>query len=102
MTDPANTENPQTFGMVYKWTITGIVAMATLAVALASSIYSGAIRSVEMDFHPSTEVAILGVSLFVVGFAAGPLIWAPLSEVTGRRNILIVSLMSFKAGSHAE
>ena len=51
-----------------------IVATVTLAVALASSIYSGAIRSVEEDFNPSTEVAILGVSLFVLGFALGPLI----------------------------
>jgi len=88
-------ENPQTFGAVYKWTITGIVAIATLAVALASSIYSGAIRSIEAEFNPSTEVAILGVSLFVVGFAAGPLLWAPISEVTGRRNILIGTYIMF-------
>lgn len=85
-----NVENPQTYGAMYKWVITMIVAIATLAVALASSIYSGAIRSIQQEFHPSTEVGILGVSLFVVGFAAGPLIWAPLSEMTGRRNILIV------------
>lgn len=69
-----STENPQTYSQAYKWTVTMIVATVTLAVALASSIYSGAIRSVEEDFNPSTEVAILGVSLFVLGFAIGPLV----------------------------
>lgn len=71
------------------------VAIITLAVALASSAYSGAIESINKEFNPSTEVAILGVSLFVVGFALGPLLWAPLSESYGRRPVLLVSYAMF-------
>ncbi|KAJ6096883.1 MFS general substrate transporter [Penicillium sp. IBT 16267x] len=47
------------------------------------------------------ELGIVGISLFVVGFAVGPLIWAPLSEMYGRRPILIASsagLTAFTAG----
>jgi multidrug resistance protein len=50
----------------------------------------------------SEEVATLGVSLFVLGFAVGPLLWAPLSELVGRQNCLLISFMalsSFCAGA---
>lgn len=48
------------------------------------------------------EIVTLGVSLFVLGFAFGPLIWAPLSETFGRRNIFIMTyalLTAFSAGA---
>lgn len=32
-----------------------------------------------MEFGGSNEVNTLGISLFVLGFAIGPLIWAPMS-----------------------
>ncbi|RQM05778.1 hypothetical protein DH86_00004153, partial [Scytalidium sp. 3C] len=38
----------------------------------------------------STEVAASGVSLIVFGFGLGPLIWAPLSEVYGRKWVVVV------------
>lgn len=62
-----------------KWTITIVVAVATLAVSFASSAYSGGVKQVILQFGVSEEIAVLGVSLFVLGFALGPLIWAPLS-----------------------
>ena len=37
-----------------------------------------------------TEVALLGLSLLLVGFGLGPLIWAPLSEVYGRKPAVLV------------
>lgn len=65
-----------TFGPAYKWTVTLTVATATLAVALASSAYSGAIESLREEFGASTELITGGLSLFVLGFAVGPLFWA--------------------------
>lgn len=32
---------------------------------------------VARQFGVSTEVGILGVSLYVIGFATGPILWAP-------------------------
>ncbi|KAK9895335.1 putative mfs-multidrug-resistance transporter [Cystobasidium minutum MCA 4210] len=93
---PEDPENPQTYSNPYKWTVTMISAIVTLAVALASSAYSGAVTSIRQDFNVrSEEVIILGVSLFVLGFALGPLIWAPLSEVFGRRPVLVFSYVMF-------
>lgn len=89
-------ENPQTWAQVYKWLLTVQVAIATLSVALASSAYSGAIDSLQAQFHPPKEIILtLGVSLFVLGFAFGPLFWAPFSEVIGRRTLFIFTYAAF-------
>jgi hypothetical protein len=66
-------EDPQNWGTFFKWANILVVAIATLAVALASSAYSGGIKSLAADFGASTELLTAGVSLFVLGFAAGPL-----------------------------
>jgi multidrug resistance protein len=38
-----------------------------------------------------------GISLFVLGFAVGPLLWAPLSELYGRQVIFFISFCGFTA-----
>lgn len=83
---PDDPHNPLNFSKLLKWSITLIQACATLAVTFSSSAYSGGVGEIISDFHASSEVAILGVSIFVLGFAIGPLIWAPLSELYGRKN----------------
>ncbi|KAJ3496269.1 hypothetical protein NLG97_g2783 [Lecanicillium saksenae] len=99
---PEDSYNPFNFSSGRKWMIIGIQATATLAVSFASSAYSGGIREIFIDFGVSQEVAILGVSLFVLGFALGPLLWAPLSEVFGRQKLFFISylaLTAFNAGA---
>ncbi|KAK3348574.1 MSF membrane transporter [Lasiosphaeria hispida] len=51
----------------------------------ASSCYSAGTAQIVEESHVGTQVANLGTSLFLVGFGLGPLLWAPLSEVYGRR-----------------
>ncbi|CAG8890226.1 unnamed protein product [Penicillium nalgiovense] len=70
--------------------------------SLVSSAFSGGMRQIMEDFGAAQEIVILGVSLFVLGFAIGPLIWAPLSEMFGRRHIFTISFMFltvFNAGA---
>jgi len=82
-------EDPQRKSAFEKWTLASFVSLATLAVALASSAYSGATDSIATELGGSSTVITLGVSLFVLGFALGPLLWAPLSEIFGRRNLYL-------------
>ena len=99
---PHDPRNPMLFCMWKKWSITLMVAFATLAVAFVSSAYSGATEQVIAEFHCSTEVATLGISLFVLGFAVGPLLWAPMSELYGRQVLFIgtyAMLTAFNAGA---
>ena len=99
---PHDPRNPMNFPMWKKWFMTMTVAIATLAVAFVSSAYTGSISQVIEEFHCSQEVAILGVSLFVLGFAIGPLLWAPMSELYGRQVLFISTyclLTVFNAGA---
>ncbi|KAJ5721529.1 uncharacterized protein N7483_009463 [Penicillium malachiteum] len=101
---PNDSRDPQRFSFSRKICITLVAASSTLIVSLASSAYSGSLDEIIADFHISTEVATLGLSLYVVGFAVGPLFWAPFSEVCGRQISFLISLIgmaAFLAGSAA-
>ncbi|RHZ44406.1 MFS transporter [Aspergillus thermomutatus] len=94
--------NPLEFSMSKKWTYTMVMAWATLAVSLVSSAYTGGMEQIMQQFHVGTEVATLGVSTFVLGFAIGPLVFAPMSELWGRQYLFLVSycgLTIFNAAS---
>ncbi|RMD39823.1 hypothetical protein DV735_g5305, partial [Chaetothyriales sp. CBS 134920] len=68
------------------WIYTAILVMNTATYAFCSSIYTAAIPSITHTYGCSTTVATLGVTTFLLGFASGPLVFAPLSEVG--RNII--------------
>lgn len=94
--------NPMLFPTWKKWVITILVAFATLAVAFVSSAYSGGVNQILSTFHVGDEVVTLGISLFVLGFAIGPLLWAPMSELYGRQVLFIgtyAALTAFNAGA---
>lgn len=94
--------NPMLYSTTKKWFITMLVALATLAVAFVSSAYSGGANEVIREFQMNQEVYVLGTSLFVLGFAIGPLLWAPLSELFGRQVLYIGTygaLTAFNAGA---
>ncbi|RFU29421.1 hypothetical protein B7463_g6942, partial [Scytalidium lignicola] len=86
---PNDPRNPQNFSFRKRWILTGVVSFTTLAVAFSSSSYTGGISEIIKQFHIGQEVAILGVSLFVLGFVLGPLLWAPFSEMYGRQYLFI-------------
>lgn len=89
---PNDPRNPMLLSMTKKVSITIVVSAAALAVAVASSAYSGAMAQVMEGLDVGNEVATLGLSLFVIGFAIGPLFWAPLGEFVGRQIPFIISL----------
>ncbi|OJD17080.1 hypothetical protein AJ78_02780 [Emergomyces pasteurianus Ep9510] len=94
--------NPMRFSPLKKWSITLLVAISSLAVALISSAYTGGALQIGQEFGESSIVVTLGVSLFVLGFAVGPLIWAPMSELMGRQIIFVgtyCALTAFNGGA---
>ncbi|KAL2188677.1 MFS general substrate transporter [Thermothelomyces heterothallicus CBS 203.75] len=99
---PQDASNPTQFSRGKKWAITLLQAVATLAVTFVSTAYTGGISEVIRYFRVANIVAILGVSLFVLGFAVGPLLWAPLSEFKGRQIVFFITylgLAAFSAGA---
>ncbi|KAK5056167.1 hypothetical protein LTR84_012720 [Exophiala bonariae] len=94
-------QDAMNFSKGRKWAIAILQSLSSFAVTFASSVYVSGIKGVMQRFDVSTEVATLGLSLFVLGFALGPLIWAPLSEVYGRKSIYIISYTAYTAFSVA-
>ncbi|KAF7929808.1 uncharacterized protein EAE97_009405 [Botrytis byssoidea] len=89
---PDDPENPKNWSKAFKWYITMVVAMTCFVVALASSIITADLIGVEEEFNVSEEVALVSITVFVMGFGIGPMMFAPLSEVVGRRWIYGVTL----------
>lgn len=99
---PNDPSNPMNFPNARKWLITSIGTLSVFAITLTSSAYSGSAKAILADFHTTTELFSLGVALFVLGFAVGPALWAPLSELYGRRIPFIAIhafVIAFVAGS---
>ncbi|KAK9452920.1 major facilitator superfamily domain-containing protein [Dipodascopsis uninucleata] len=88
---PDDPENPKNWSKAYKWYCTMVVAVLCFDVALGSAIVTGDLDGVVEQFNVSTEVAILTVTLFVVGFGVGPLAFAPASELWGRQIVYLVT-----------
>lgn len=82
--DPAN---PKNWSKAFKWYCTMVVAVTCFVVAFCSAVITAGIIGPEKEFHVSEEVSLLAITVFVVGFGIGPMAFAPLSEILGRRLI---------------
>lgn len=87
--------HPQNFPFKKKLLITSILILDSFAATFASSIFSAATARVGEDFHKGREVVTLGTSLFVLGYAIGPVVFAPMSELYGRRLPIVFAAFGF-------
>jgi DHA1 family multidrug resistance protein-like MFS transporter len=72
-----------------------VLTFTTLVSTFTSSIFSTATTNIAQMFHVSPEVALLGLSLYVLGYATGPICWGPLSELRGRRLPILIAMFGF-------
>ncbi|RAH85407.1 MFS multidrug transporter [Aspergillus japonicus CBS 114.51] len=84
--------HPYNWSILRRSILVAILCYSTFAASFTSAIFSAASTGVSREFGISTEVSTLGVTLYVLGFAAGPTIWAPASELIGRRGPLGLGL----------
>lgn len=80
--DPANAK---IWSFPRKMRTAVVLGFDTLVASWGSSVYSSAVEPVSMVFGVSSTVAILGLTLYICGFATGPLAFGPLSELYGRK-----------------
>ncbi|KAI4849924.1 MFS general substrate transporter [Aureobasidium sp. EXF-8846] len=85
--------NPMNWSSGYKAFITFILGMLALAASLGSSIIAPAETRIAEYTGISGEAAVLVISLYIVGFAVGPLIWAPASEIWGRKVSMLPAMV---------
>ncbi|RKL29942.1 hypothetical protein BFJ72_g11811 [Fusarium proliferatum] len=78
-----------------KWSIVVSTSLATFVVSFGSSVYSAAIPHIQTRFNVSPDTALLGITLYVIGFALGPMAWGPASELYGKRRPLFLGYAVF-------
>ncbi|KAK7956135.1 MFS general substrate transporter [Apiospora aurea] len=84
--DPAN---PKNWAYPKKWRAVFIVSCFTLMSPLSSSLVAPSLGVIgqELDVPPGTQQALI-LSIFILAYAIGPLVWGPLSELFGRIVVL--------------
>ncbi|KAL2836008.1 major facilitator superfamily domain-containing protein [Aspergillus pseudoustus] len=82
---PDDPYRPLNWGFRKKAITTVLYGLTTMGATWASAIYSTGSEEVSSQFEVGEEVSTLGTSLLLFGFGLGPLVWAPLSEVYGRK-----------------
>ena len=105
-------ENPKNWSKAYKWWCTMMVAITCFVVAFNSAVITADVEGPAKAFHVSEEVSLLAITVFVIGFGVGkllnsiccvsrkliaymqgPMAFAPLSEILGRRIIYGTTLL---------
>ncbi|KAH8899812.1 MFS multidrug transporter [Thozetella sp. PMI_491] len=86
---PDDPTNPRNWSSSRKWMITFVTSCFTFISPVSSSMLSPALPAISKDLGiESSTVELMVVSIFVLGYAIGPLLMGPLSEVYGRKLIL--------------
>lgn len=92
--DPQNPRNWPTRAKIFNLLL---VILLTLLTPLASSMFAPGVPQVLQDFRTgSTTLAEFVVSIYILGFAVGPLIISPMSEMYGRIPVYIVCNVMFE------
>lgn len=95
--DETDTQNPQNWSTWKKSFVTAILWLYTFTVYCASAIYTPSIEGVMHEYGVGHILSSLGLSLYVLGYGVGPLIFSPLSEIPriGRNAPYIVTLFLY-------
>lgn len=70
-----DSHNPRNWSFGKKLFVTFQICLLTTAVYMGSAIYTAGIVDIESDFHVSQTSALVGLTLFVLGYALGPMVW---------------------------
>lgn len=81
-------ENPLNWSGLRKWPFSIIVIMMSATMGYYSGVHAASIQAVADFYGCSVLASTSAVSFFLLGFAIGPLFFAPLSEMLGRNPIL--------------
>ncbi|PHH64346.1 hypothetical protein CDD81_4703 [Ophiocordyceps australis] len=91
--------DPRSWSLSRKWLVTIGTSLLSMNATLASSFTSGSTGSISRDFGVSETTAALSTTVFLLGFAVGSFIFAPLAESFGRRPIHLVTYPAYLAFS---
>lgn len=89
--------NPHNWSNGKRAGISLVICLYTFVVYTTSAIYTSSTAGIMQEFGVSQLDATLGLSLYVLGYGVGPLIFSPLSEIPriGRNPVYIITMFLF-------
>ena len=86
---PDDPQNPKNWTLGQKWAATFVVSGFTLLSPVSSSIVAPALEVMGKDLNADSSISqSLMLSIFILAYAIGPLVFGPLSEIYGRVPVL--------------
>ncbi|KAH6871772.1 major facilitator superfamily domain-containing protein [Thelonectria olida] len=95
---PNDAENPKNWATKEKWALTAAVSLFTFISPISSSMIAPALEQLGKDLDMTKEIEVeMAMSIFILGYALGPLFFGPVSEIFGRARILQLSNLFYLA-----
>ncbi|EUC45515.1 hypothetical protein COCMIDRAFT_36794 [Bipolaris oryzae ATCC 44560] len=85
-------ENPDNWGRWKKIYAIFVAIISVMNSTMNSSLAAGATGPISRHFNEHSEyMLVLPTSMYLVGYAFGPMLWGPLSESYGRKGTMVIS-----------
>lgn len=96
---PDDPENPYNWSLLYKMFVTFLLFIMTMSVYMGSSIVAPSIPYLARTFNVSLTVGMLAMSLFVWAYGFGPMVLAPITEISwvGRNGPYILAWVCLRS-----
>ncbi|KAI1421569.1 major facilitator superfamily domain-containing protein [Xylaria sp. FL1777] len=89
-------ENPREWPFWFRAWMTFAISYSTWIIVLYSTTYTSSIPGLIEQFGISNDIiATLGVTTYLLGLGIGSLVWAPISELYGRKRVYLVCMPIF-------
>lgn len=93
--------NLKKYGSPYNWPIcrkvlvTAISCTCTMLSSFAVGSYGPAVQQLTSEWKVSVVAASIGITTFTAGFALGPMVLSPISEIHGRKPVFLATAVLF-------
>ncbi|EER44643.1 conserved hypothetical protein [Histoplasma capsulatum H143] len=88
---PDDPQNPLNWSMFWKWAVALLTSFGGLVTLMSGAMLAPALDSIGKDLNTSPDTTNMCLSIFVLAFAFGPMVLAPMTEIFGRRHGLMLS-----------
>lgn len=95
LSGPDDPLNPLNLPSWRKWFCASILGAMTFAATFSSSVFTAAANVTAQEFGLAPETMALATSLYVFGFATGPILMGPASELHGRKTPFFLGYLGF-------
>ncbi|KAF7628667.1 hypothetical protein AFLA_004016 [Aspergillus flavus NRRL3357] len=91
---PHDPDHPNNWSKFWKIFVLVTGANEVMNSTVGSSVTGGATKAIAQEFNVTNQqILVLPISMFLVGYILGPLLWGPLSEAQGRSKVVSILLI---------